>query len=68
MRQLTIEERIIIFETLVISKIIYLALLTNTPRTTTDELEKNTKKSLFGIFQHQKLNKKLYVLTIKMRV
>ena len=50
MRQLTIEERIIIFETLVISKIVYLALPTNTPNIITDELEKNTKKVYLEYF------------------
>ena len=60
MRQLTIEGRIVIFKTLAISKIVYLALLANTPNIKIDELEKY-KKNLFGIIQHQKLNKKLYV-------
>ena len=44
MRQLTIEERIKIFKTLAISKMAYLALLTNTPHIITDELEKIQKK------------------------
>ena len=68
MRQLTIEGRIVIFKILAISKIVYLSLLTNTPHVITDELKKIQKKSLFGLFQHQKLNKKLYVWTIKMEV
>ena len=39
MRQPTIEERIVIFKTLAISKIVYLALLTNNPNIIIDELE-----------------------------
>ena len=44
MRQLTIEGRIVIFKILAISKIVYLALLTNTPNIIIDELEKIQKK------------------------
>ena len=39
MRQPTIEERIVIFKTIAISKIVYLALLTNNPNIIIDELE-----------------------------
>ena len=67
MRQLAIERRIGIFKTLANSKIVYLALLTNTPNIITDELEKKYKKSLFGIIQHQKINNKLYIWTKKWR-
>ena len=52
MTQLIIEGRIVIFKTLAISKILYIALLTNTPHIIIDELKKY-KKSLFGIIQHQ---------------
>ena len=44
MRQLTVEGRIVIFKTLAISKIVYLALLTNTPNIIIDELKKIEKK------------------------
>ena len=68
MKQLTIEGRIVIFKTLAVSKIVYFALLTNTPSIKIDELEKTNKKSFFGIIQHQKSHKKLYVWTTKMEV
>ena len=68
MKQLTIEGNILIFKTLAISKIVYLVLLTNTLNIIINELEKIQKKFLFGITQHQKLNKKLYVWIIKMEV
>ena len=48
MRQLTVEERIVIFKTLAISKIVYLALLTNTPNIITDELKKIEKKFIWN--------------------
>ena len=51
MKQLTIEKRIVIFKNLAVSKIVYFALLTNTPNIIIDELEKTNKKSLFGIIQ-----------------
>ena len=44
MRQLSVEGRIVIFKTLAISKIVYLALLTNTPNIIIDELKKIEKK------------------------
>ena len=40
MRQLKVEWRIVIFKTLAISEVVFLALLTNTPNIITDELEK----------------------------
>ena len=43
-RTLTLEGRIIIFKTLVISKIACLALITNVPKVIVEELKKNTKK------------------------
>ena len=48
MRQLTIEGRIVIFKTLAISKIVYLALLANTPNIKIDELEKIQKKFIWN--------------------
>ena len=48
MRQLTIEGRIAIFKTLAISKIVYLALLTNIPNIINDELEKIQKKFIWN--------------------
>ena len=48
MRQLTVEGRIVIFKTLAISKIVYLALLTNTPNIITDELKKIEKKFIWN--------------------
>ena len=51
MKQLTIEGRIVIFKTLAVSKIVYFALMTNTPNIMIDELEKTHKNSLFGIHQ-----------------
>ena len=51
MKQLIVEGRIVIFKTLAFSKIVYFALLTNTPNIIIDELEKTNKKSLFGIIQ-----------------
>ena len=48
MRQLTIEGRIVIFKTLAISKIVYLALLTNTTNIIIDELEKIQKKFIWN--------------------
>ena len=68
MKQLIVEGRIVIFKTLAVSKIVYFALLTNTPNIIIDELEKTNKKSLFGIIQHQKSHKKLYVWTTKKEV
>ena len=68
MKQLTIEGRIVIFKSLAVSKIVYFTLLTNTPNIIIDELEKTNKESLFGIIQHQKSRKKLYVWTTKMEV
>ena len=68
MKQLTIEGRIVIFKSLAVSKIVYFTLLTNTPNFIIDELEKTNKKNLFGIIQHQKSHKKLYVWTTKMEV
>ena len=47
MRQLAIEERIVIFKTLAISKIVYLPLLTNTTNII-DELEKVQKKFIWN--------------------
>ena len=48
MRQLTIEGRIVIFKTLAISKIAYLALLTNIPNIIIDELEKIQKTFIWN--------------------
>ena len=48
MRQLTVEGRIVIFKTLAISKIVYLALLTNTPIIIIDELKKTEKKFIWN--------------------
>ena len=48
MRQLTVEGRIVIFKTLAISKIVYLALLTNTPNIIIDELKKIEKKFIWN--------------------
>ena len=39
-RTLTLEERIMIFKTLAISKIVYLALITNVPKVIVEELPK----------------------------
>ena len=39
-RTLTLEERIMIFKTLAISKIVYLALITNVPKVIAEELPK----------------------------
>ena len=47
MRQLAIEDRIVIFKTLAISKIVYLPLLTNTTNII-DELEKVQKKFIWN--------------------
>ena len=43
---LTLEGRIMIFKTLVISEIVYLALITDVPKLIADELQKILKKSL----------------------
>ena len=67
MKQLTIEETIVIFKTLAISKIVYLALQTNTPNIIIGELEKIQKKFIWNN-STPKLKKKLYVWTIKMEV
>ena len=48
MRQLTVEGRIVIFKTLAISKIVYLALLTNTANIIIDELKKIEKKFIWN--------------------
>ena len=48
MRQLTVEGRIVIFKTLAISKIVYLALLTNTPNIIIDELKKIEQKFIWN--------------------
>ena len=48
MRQLTVEGRIVIFKTLAISEIVYLALLTNTPNIIIDELKKIEKKFIWN--------------------
>ena len=67
MKQLTIEGTIVIFKTLAISKIVYLALHTNTPNIIIGELEKIQKKFIWNN-STPKLKKKLYVWTIKMEV
>ena len=67
MKQLTIEGTIVIFKTLAISKIVYLALQTNTPNIIIGELEKIQKKFIWNN-STSKLKKKLYVWTIKMEV
>ena len=67
MKQLTIEGTIVIFKTLAISKIVYLALQTNTPNIIIGELEKIQKKFIWNN-STPKLKKKLYVWTIKMGV
>ena len=43
-RMLTLEGRIMIFKTLAISKIVYLALITNVPKVIVEELQKIQKK------------------------
>ena len=43
-RMLTLEGRIMIFKTLAISKIVYLALVTNAPKVIVEELQKFKKK------------------------
>ena len=48
MRQLAIEERIVIVKTLAISKIVYLPLLTNTTNIIIGELEKVQKKFIWN--------------------
>ena len=48
MKQLTIEGTIVIFKTLAISKIVYLALQTNTPNIIIGELEKIQKKFIWN--------------------
>ena len=48
MRQLTIEGRIVIFKTLAISKIAYLALLTNIPNIIIDKKEKIQKTFIWN--------------------
>ena len=60
MKQLTIEGTIVIFKTLAISKIVYLALQTNTPNIIIGELEKIQKKFIWNN-STPKLKKKLYV-------
>ena len=51
MRNLTIEERIVVFKTLAISKIVFLALLTNSPTVPSGyRIRENTK-----IFSLEKL-------------
>ena len=67
MKQLTIEGTIVTFKTLAISKIVYLALQTNTPNIIIGELEKIQKKFIWNN-STPKLKKKLYVWTIKMEV
>ena len=67
MKQLTIKGTIVIFKTLAISKIVYLALQTNTPNIIIGELEKIQKKFIWNN-STPKLKKKLYVWTIKMEV
>ena len=46
-RMLTLEGRIMIFKTLAISKIVYLALITNIPKVIVEELQKVQKKFLW---------------------
>ena len=46
-RMLTLEGRIMIFKTLAISKIVYLALVTNVPKVNVEELQKSQKKFLW---------------------
>ena len=43
-RMLTLEGRIMVFKTLAISKIAYLALITNVPKVIVEELQKVQKK------------------------
>ena len=46
-RMLTLEGRIMIFKTLAISKIVYLALITNVPKVIVEELQKIQKTILW---------------------
>ena len=45
---LTLEERIMIFKTLAISKIVYLALITNVPKVVVKELKTKNKKKIYS--------------------
>ena len=46
-RTFTVEGRILTFKTLAISKIVYIALITNIPKVTVEELQKIQKKILW---------------------
>ena len=47
MRNLTLEERIVVFKTLAVSKIVFLAILTKIPYQVVKELEKTQKTFLW---------------------
>ena len=64
---LTLEKRIMIFKTLAISKIVYLALITNAPKVIVEELQKIQKK-IYGKTQVLKQNIKLCLIFLKPRV
>ena len=51
-RTLTLEGRIMIFKTLAISKIVYLALITNVPKVIVEELQKIQKTILWQNSRH----------------
>ena len=61
---LTLEKRIMIFKTLAISKIVYLALITNAPKVIVEELQKIQKK-IYGKTQVLKQNIKLCLIFLK---
>ena len=65
MRNLTLQRKITIFKTLVISKIIHLSLVTNASTQIINELNKIQKK-LFEMEATQKLNTPPYATNMKM--
>ena len=57
MRNLSIEGKIVVFKTLAISELVYLAFLTVIPNHNTDEVAK-IQKFLYGLIHPLKLNMK----------
>ena len=66
LRNLTLEEKIFIFKTLTLSKIIFQAFVTPIPNHVVTELEKNREMFFYGKIQLQRLSAIHFVILTKM--
>ena len=66
LRNLTLEEKILIFKTLTLSKIIFQAFVTPIPNHVVTELEKNREMFFYGKIQLQRLSAIHFVILTKM--